>query len=94
MKMQTTPNNVGLEDKNIGGRLQNKGAAQTKMSGGISEASFDEPKPSSRAAGKKPTSAGEDGGVRERRETMTKKKDVDNSLFITKEEFCNIWFDY
>ena len=94
MKMQTTPNNVGLEDKSIGGRLQSKGVAQTKMSSIISEASFDEPKPSSRAAGKKPTSAGEDGGIRERREAMTKKKEVDNSLFITKEEFCNIWFDY
>ena len=92
--MQTAPTNVGQEDKNIGGRLQSKGATQTKMSGMVSEASFDEPKPSSRAAGRKPTSAGEDGGVRERRETVTKKKEVDHSLFLTKEEFCNIWFDY
>ena len=63
------------------------------MSSIVSEASFDE-KPSSRHAGRKPTSAGEDGGIRERRDTISKKKDQDNSASITKEEFCNIWFDY
>ena len=63
------------------------------MSSIVSEASFDE-KPSSRHAGRKPTSAGEDGGVRDRREIPTKKKDQDSSAFISKEEFCNIWFDY